>query len=547
MRGTIYLAGLLALVACDDGPAEPGQTDQAVASDAMATDMAQPDGAVLDAGPDAEPDAALLDAGPDAEPDAALPDAGPDAEPDAALDAELPDAQHPALDALLADAAELDAAVPESDAANPDAAVPDAAMPDAEVVPTLGLSVDRAICNPLGGSVGLEISGTLGPAAVARVQLELRDAAGGVVDFAQGPSVDLDRFAPGTTFDQLDDAWQMRVARTLSAPVDQIAAVVLTVADADGETARAEAPCAAPDVLAEGALCTAVAAFARCDDDLGCDRTEVCRPASAPRLLDAAAAVDPGQGVFAVAVEGQDAEADLLAARVALLDGHGAPLLDRALRIALQVRGDGAGLLGRGGGVLPEAVADPAAIAAAQIWLLDETGLASDMQVVPVRRPQAAVAGGVCDPFEAFDHCPAELACVHIDGDPTARAFCAAPAAACPEAWAALSLAPEGAAPWRLDAEAQGAPRTTAGHCGGAAPNTPVTFVAPASDRYTVRLLDAGPDAVVFGRSHCALTAPRFERGCGTEWSVALRAGDPLTLWVAADGPFSLEISPEAP
>jgi hypothetical protein len=303
--------------------------------------------------------------------------------------------------------------------------------------------------------------------------------------------------------------------------------------------------CAAPAVVAAGADCTPIAAFARCPEGEGCAEAR-CRPATPPTLIDAAAAVDPAAAVFGLAVEARDAEADVVAARVVLLDAHGDALLAQALRIDLAIRADAQGLLGRGGGVLPEALARPGDVASAEIRAVDATGGESAPLRVPVRRPEPAFEGGGCDPLEAFDRCPEGLACVHVDGDPLARAFCAAPTPECPEAWAVATVDAAAAPPWQAEAP-PGDPLTTPGQCGGSAPGHAVVFVAPSAGRYRVRLLDAPPEAVVVGRRLCALTTPRFEVGCGADWTVPLSAGASLALLVASPEAVTLEITPEAP
>lgn len=487
------------------------------------------DAAGMDA---ASMDSGLIDLGP---PDSELADSD-------VADSDLIDMSAP--DSEIDDLGFPDAEIPDADVA--DAELPDADLPDmAAPTPTAQLTEVR--CSAERGSLGLTLEGTLAGEPVARFTLGLLGAEGAPLPFDGGAlAVDLDPYGPHTDFSTDGELFTLTASRAVAAPVEQLAAITIRVEDAAGQLAEAEAPCQPPAPLAPGAEgCDPLGAFTRCAEGERCAPDDRCQPAEAPQLIEAAAALDLDAPALAVRVLATDADGDLAAARVTLRRADGGALLGGALRVPLLSLETPDGLAGQGGGLLPDLGALWADAVAADLTVVDETGLESASARVVVGRPAPLQVGDRCDPLEAFSRCPDGAACASADGAPLSPAACVPTPTACPEGWAVGAPLMDGPGAWRLDGliEAEGL-LTAPGSCAAGPGQAVARFEPPAAGRYRARLSGGGR---LIARTACALPAPRFEVGCGAEIVMSAHAGQPVFFIIAGPpGAFSLEITEEA-
>ncbi|MCA9546214.1 MAG: hypothetical protein KC613_17540, partial [Myxococcales bacterium] len=117
----------------------------------------------------------------------------------------------------------------------------------------------------------------------------------------------------------------------------------------------------------------------------------------------------------------------------------------------------------------------------------------------------------------------------------------------CPESWPVGAADADGAGGWVLAGElAAEGPLTAAASCTDGPAFAVGVFRAPAAGRYGFSLIEGPPGARIFARTACALPAPRFEAGCGTDLQVFLRQDEALAVWAAgAPGPFAVTVQRE--
>ncbi len=318
----------------------------------------------------------------------------------------------------------------------------------------------------------------------------------GQADFTLNASADLVELVGDTTPDRLEvrllDS-QGGESEVLSLPIS-VAAEVALGAPCDGLRLH--------DLCAEGLAC-------RDPMETGLFTCETVTP---PTLASAAAWFDSVGGRIAVEFVGVDAEQDVEAPAITVLDGDG-------VDIPLLATGEIGEAIGE---FEPFEYGPEGAFRATWLYeLTDDAGLALEVGSVRVRVVDAeglysesveamlvpttrdVPDGGPCDPFGARATCAVGSICdVPDEGEP----LCATPILPCPEAWGALPLE-EGVS---VDGETVGAETHGEGTCGGGAGDRVYVFTADEGGRYlaTVESEDPDADTVLYARSACGYTGP---------------------------------------
>ena len=172
--------------------------------------------------------------------------------------------------------------------------------------------------------------------------------------------------------------------------------------------ALAGCPVAAPPMLQPGAACDAAGVVNQCDPRGGpCTMAGQCPLATAPVIGAAHLALNPRAGRVEFAVDGRDAEGDVLAATFTPADSGGAllgPTRDSSpLRRAAALAG-----ADTFGGVIE---AWPAAADHAWITVVDAFGLSSEPFLAAVTFAPERPVDAVCDPAGEADWCTAGTRC----------------------------------------------------------------------------------------------------------------------------------------
>ena len=296
-----------------------------------------------------------------------------------------------------------------------------------------------------------------------------------------------------------------------------------------GESEVLSLPVALAAEVALGAPCDGLRLHDLCAEGLACrDPMETglftCETVTPPTLTSATAWFDSLGGRIAVEFVGADAEQDVEAPAITVLDADG-------VDIPLLATGEIGEAIGE---FEPFEYSPEGAFRATWLYeLQDDAGLALDVGAVRVRVVDAeglysesveaslvpttrdVPDGGSCDPFGARATCAVGSICdVPDEGEPV----CATPVLACPEDWGALPLE-LGVA---VEGETAGAESHGEGTCGGGAGDRVFVFTAVEAGRYlaTVESEDPDADTVLYARSACGysgLAQPALELDCNDD------------------------------
>ena len=282
-------------------------------------------------------------------------------------------------------------------------------------------------------------------------------------------------------------------------------------------------------------------------------------PVTPPSIEDGAAFVNLAANALGVRVTGRDPDEDLSYAWLLLLDADGdliETLADDAFAVGFtQLEHTDGRFAARTGVAYLEAIEELADLAMVGIWVTDDAGLESALEVFNVSPTPVLDTDGECDTLAAFGTCPEDQRCARL-GPVDAAPYCAVPEPTCPADWSVIDL--HDAPDWRHAGDTSDAPNHgDLSTCSGGGPDAVYRFVAPRADRYTFAVVDASPgaDSVLFARSHCAFSQVAYERACNDDRSpedylstieFELAAGEAAYLFVGAYGagslgPFTIE------
>ena len=162
--------------------------------------------------------------------------------------------------------------------------------------------------------------------------------------------------------------------------------------------------------LGEGDECDIARLLNLCDEPFTCTSTEdgdVCGEAAAP-VLDALSATRTGAAAVRFFMDGSDANGDLSVWGTNFLDAEGGVVFGPAeFAFDASVSGDTT----FGAFAVINGLTVESGIVAAEIWLIDDTGLESARMTVDVPVPSVSGTSGPCDPEGIEASCEAGLAC----------------------------------------------------------------------------------------------------------------------------------------
>lgn len=181
------------------------------------------------------------------------------------------------------------------------------------------------------------------------------------------------------------------------------------------------------------------------------------------------------------------------------------------------------------------------------VWLVDAAELLAEPVAVELEAAGDLDSGARCDLQAAFGDCPVGEACANL-GTASSPPTCQAPAVACPAEWPVRDVHSQPDWTVRGDTgEVAGAIGAQQGSCGGAGLEAVLRFVAPVAGRFAAEVTGAGDgrDSVLYARSECGFSQPRFELACNDDLDetnvlsrieFTARAGQPIFLFVDSYG-----------
>lgn len=259
--------------------------------------------------------------------------------------------------------------------------------------------------------------------------------------------------------------------------------------------------------------------------------TGVCGSPAAPVLEAVEATLNAATNGLGLRLAGTDANGDVRAVRVILIDGDGEQIpytvdgqspavgQDTALEGMLgSASSSGGAFTATFSKVLP--ASSVAGLVRVRVEVVDSQALHSGQVFAPVQPAPVVAPGEACDLGSGLSACPGDEVC-HA-ADPAAGPTCGEPAVECPEGWGVVDLV--GASRdgrFVVEGDTTGSEAATRGTCGGGSGFDVYRFVAPEAGTWHLRTEVFGrrADTVLYTRSHCRYEDPRLELGCNDDVS----------------------------